>query len=778
MSNSQYNQLVAIIPQSGKSSFEGSIERTDSSQRRNAVIVLGVMIVLLFGALFSQAAFNLKFLQPDSNQQTYVFAGLSAVIFLLFVALTFVLIRNLLKLYAEAKGGVMGSRFRTKMVTGALLLSITPIIFLFFFAYSLMGHSIDKWFSRPVEELRQDSLSIATLLQNYAVQNAKAEASSLADSPEAKRAFETDNFTPLKSEMRKHDATLQGGFAIALKNDEVVATYHAPAAWNELRATLRTHTGQGTTLQTLKSPDGRDYFFAQAPEPKYVGGAAAIVVGIPIPAEFFATVSKSEVSQQRYYELWKSRKQVRQFYMMLLSLITAAVLFAATWLSMFISRLVTRPVAALATAAQELSRGNLDYRIEYESGDELGELIHRFNHMAEEIQANRKQLEASRNEIEQRRTQIETILESIPTGVLSVDEGGRVALLNGAFTRMFGTSGGVQIGGLWTSAFTAGTITEIKRLMRRADRMGVAGAQLEIERDRNKDGEPEKFQDLDRERYRDKDKEAVDVALTVASLSNSGARYSGGHVIVFEDFSDLLKAQKQAAWQEVARRVAHEIKNPLTPISLSAERINRYLDRGALDATATGVVRNCASAISANVETVRRLVNEFSSMAQFPAPRPVETDVNTVVKSALAMFDGRLAGIRLRLRLDANLPLVLADAEGLKRVVANLVDNAAEAMTDSLMKELTVSSALLTGKVMDAVEIAVADTGTGITPEIKQKLFLPYFSTKNRGTGLGLAIVSRIVEEHQGSVRVEENLPAGARFIVELPVAAGVYSLP
>jgi nitrogen fixation/metabolism regulation signal transduction histidine kinase len=290
--------------------------------------------------------------------------------------------------------------------------------------------------------------------------------------------------------------------------------------------------------------------------------------------------------------------------------------------------------------------------------------------------------------------------------------------------------------------------------MRRADRMGIAGAQLEFER--NRGGEKDK----------------VDIALTAASLASPDARYGSGHVLVFEDFSDLLKAQKQAAWQEVARRVAHEIKNPLTPISLSAERIKRYLDRGATDANATEVMRSCATAITSNVETVRRLVNEFSSMARFPAPHPVQTDVNAVVKSALAMFDGRLDGIRIRTRLSQNLPLVLADAEGLKRVVANLVDNAAEAMTNSLLKEVTVSSVLLESR--DAVEITVADTGSGITPEIKEKLFLPYFSTKNRGTGLGLAIVSRIVEEHQGSVRAEENSPAGARFIVEIPVAAEI----
>jgi hypothetical protein len=714
----------------------------DNHQRRNVLIVLAVMIVLLFGVLFSQAAFNLTFLQPDSTQETFVFAGLSALIFLIFVALTFVLMRNLLKLYAETRGGVLGSRFRTKMVVGALLLSITPTIFLFLFSYALMNRSINRWFSRPVEELQQDSESIANLLQSYVADNAFAEAKSIADSPESHRAYDTKNFGPLTAELRKHEPTLQGGFAVAMLDGETVTAFHIPEPWAELKQRIRTHRRFGAVAQTIELPDGRRFLYSEAPS----GPHGSIIVGVPLPAKFFDTVAKVQASEQRYYELGQARKQVRRFYMLLLSVITAAVLFAATWLSMFVSRFVTRPVSALAKAAQELSSGNLDYRIEYETKDELGDLIQRFNRMADEIGANRQQLLASRAEIEQRRRQIETIIESIPSGVMSVDELGRITLLNGAFARMFpGVT--APIGGIWTRAFSPETTDELQRLMRRADRMGMAGAQLEIEHGANG---------------------RIDVALTVASLGDH-TRSKFGHVLDFEDFSDLLKAQKKAAWQEVARRVAHEIKNPLTPISLSAERIQRYLDRGAIDGNASEVIRSCAVSIATNVETVRRLVNEFSSMAQFPSAHPVPADINSIIRSALAMFDGRIAGIDLRTELAPDLPRVLADTEAMRRAIANLVDNAADAMSDSLVKQISISTALVDSR--DAVEVTVADTGSGITSDIKEKLFLPYFSTKNRGTGLGLAIVSRIVEEHHGTVRVEENKPVGARFVLEIPVA-------
>lgn len=260
---------------------------------------------------------------------------------------------------------------------------------------------------------------------------------------------------------------------------------------------------------------------------------------------------------------------------------------------------------------------------------------------------------------------------------------------------------------------------------------------------------------------------SLNVAVTVAILRQGEER--SGYVIVFEDLSDLLKAQKQAAWREVARRVAHEIKNPLTPIALSAERIQRHLERAQEpDKASLDIVRSCAATIAGAVETVRRLVDEFSTLARFPASNPHPADINEVIESALAMFNGRMDGIELHKSLAQDLPKVMADTEAIKRAIANLVDNAAEAMQDSLVREILISTSLVASR--DAVEITVADTGHGVTRELKEKLFLPYFSTRKRGTGLGLAIVSRVIEEHRGSIRVEENQPVGARFIVELPV--------
>jgi two-component system nitrogen regulation sensor histidine kinase NtrY len=730
----------------------------ETSGRRKAIILLTIGILLLFGLLLSQSSFDLPFLNPDTNQQLLFFAALSAVIFLLFVALTFVLARNLLKLFAERRLGVLGSKFRTRLVVAGLMLSLLPVIVMFWFAYGLMNRSIDKWFSRPVEEVREDTSAMASLLSKYAAQNARSEANSIASSPETQHAFSGHSFSVVVNQFRQHELTLQGGFALAIQDGNAEASFGIPAAWPLLKAKVpweRITSDRPVHLIWEQT----DYILGTAP----VGEHGMILVAMPLPEKFSQTVKQLEVSQKRYFELSRERKLLRRTYMGLLLLLTVLVLFATTWLALFLSKLVTRPVVALAEATQEISRGRLDYRVEIRAADEIGDLVRSFNRMAEDLEGSRRQIEASSRDLgaanvalEQRRRHIETILESIPTGVLSLDAERRITHLNHALLRMFHPVGSESsvlerlIGAELRDLFPSEILEDLEPLLRRAERMTTTTTQLEMVL------QPAK----------------LNVAVTVAALQHDGQ--SLGYVLVFEDLSDLLKAQKQAAWREVARRVAHEIKNPLTPIALSAERIRRHLERGSrLDA---GVIDDCAATIAASVETVRALVDEFSTLARFPTAQPQPANINSIVESALAMFNGRLDNIRVQTFLAPNLPRVMADPEAMKRALANLVDNAAEAMQDSLLREILISTALVASR--DAIEVAVSDTGHGVTQELKERLFLPYFSTKKRGTGLGLAIVNRIIEDHRGSIRVEENRPVGTKFVVELPVASENIAAP
>ncbi len=723
------------------------------SNRKRAIILLAIAVSLLLAILVSQNAFDPNFLRPGNNEEILVFWALTFLISLLFVALTFVLFRNLLKLFAERRMGVLGSKFRTRMVAGALLLSFVPVVVMYWFAYGLMNRSIERWFSTPAEEVRSDIHAMGSLLANYATQNARSEAQVIAASAPAQRAFTDHEFSELTREFRLHEPSLQGGFALAVQDGNETTSFNAPGSWAMLHSKLPLADAAAGRVSQF-TWNNTDYTLGTAPVEK----SGIIVIAIPLPAELAQTLKQVEAGQQRYYDLARERRRVRSVYMGYLLLLTMIVLFVTTWLALFLSKLVTRPLAALAEATQEISRGRLDYRVEISGADEIGDLVRSFNRMAEELEASRRQIDASSRdateanaELDRRRRQMETILESIPTGVLSLDAARRVTHANQALLRMFhpeaphDATPPILLGSPLAEIFPAEVLEDLDPLLRRADRMGMAAAQMEMPAQRA----------------------SLNVAITVATLRHQGEK--SGYVLVFEDLSDLLKAQKQAAWREVARRVAHEIKNPLTPIALSAERIRRHLERATpADPASLEVVRSCAETIASAAETVRRLVDEFSTLARFPASKPQPADINEVIENALSMFNGRLDGIRLHKSLTPDLPRVMADAESIKRAVANLVDNAADALQDSLVREIEISTSLVASR--DAVEISVSDTGHGVTHELKEKLFLPYFSTKRRGTGLGLAIVSRIIEDHHGSIRVEENDPVGARFVVELPV--------
>jgi nitrogen fixation/metabolism regulation signal transduction histidine kinase len=731
--------------------------RTQKKRNRTpAIVALSICIFFLFAVIFAQATFKLSFLQPDTSEETLIFAAVSALIFLLFIALTFVLLRTLLRLYAERKTGVLGSKFRSRMVLGALLLSLGPVIFLFLFSYGLINRSIEKWFSRPVEEVQYRTNVIISLLTDYAGTNAQVEAQRIASTPDTQKSFQTGNFTLVMDEFRRSEITLQGGFAFAIVDDRAEASFHAPQAWPLLRHTLPLKPatpGQAKSFEVL----GETYVLGRS----RVGPNGQILVAMPLPANYSATLRDVERSQEQYQELRLQRRRVRRTYMGFLLLLTVAVLFASTWLALYLSKMVTRPLVALAEATHEISRGRLDYRVDVQAGNEIGQLVESFNHMAADLEASRGGIEASRRdladvnvELEQRTRHIETILESVPSGVLSLDASRHILHSNRAARRLLRLDeDSPDSGRTLRDLIPEEAVSDLEHLLRKADRMGSTTSQMEIVTSRV----------------------SLNVAVTVASLdppvpSSDGHRQRMGYVVVLEDLTDLLRAQKQTAWREVARRIAHEIKNPLTPIALSAERIRRHLERGTPpDAASLNVIRQCSQTIGSSVETVRTLVDEFSALARFPTSQPQPSDINSIVNQALAMFDGRLDGIRVERFLAPDLPPVQADPDAMKRAIANLVDNAAEAMQNSLLREIDISTTLIGER--DSVEIVVADTGHGVTSEVKEKLFLPYFSTKRRGTGLGLAIVSRIVEDHHGSIRVEENSPVGTRFIVELPLA-------
>jgi two-component system nitrogen regulation sensor histidine kinase NtrY len=772
---------------------------TAAARRRAFVIALGVCLLLLFLALGTLNAFNLNFLNPASPLQTLVFLALSVLAFLLFVGVLVLLVRNVLKLYADQRSRVLGTRLRTRMLWGAVLVSIVPLVFMFAFSYLLMNRAVERWFSQPGTQMRDDSNRLISDLTHYVDSNARAEADSIAlGVTTATPASAKPPADTLNRELHRHDVTLQGGFAIAYQNGKPVAAIdvpHGSAAaqlkpvqppdnasdespdYSSTPAAANTIALPGPALAaifiaaqrkdgSLYSFGGIDYTLATAA----LKSGGLIVVGLPIPAGISSTAAHLRASADAYWTLSRERRQIRNLYMFLLLLTTSLALFACCWLALNLSKQVTRPIESLADAMEAIAAGDYAHRVGQSATEELGELVDRFNAMAADLDAAHTKAEQSSAQLIQlnatlqhRRTELETIIETIPNGVVTLSADRYIVVSNRAFSEMLDPGGQKQFVGLALDAVLPPDIVDtLDRLLRRAHRMGSASDDMEMQSATG----------------------ILHLSATVALLEDDTARIAGGesrrhlgYVLVMENATELLRAQKQSAWKEVARRVAHEIKNPLTPISLNAELINRHVGRlstllteHSIDSPSPAVIQRSSAVISSAVETMRALVDQFSALAEFPSARPRPADLNAIVETALALFAGRLGNISVVRDLAPNLPLVMADPEALKRALSNLIDNAAEAMQHSLLRELHIRSRSVGPA---TVELTIADTGPGLTDDMRDRLFLPYFSTKQRGTGLGLAIAAKILQEHQGSIRAEKNVPAGARFIVELRAVAG-----
>ena len=722
----------------------------------------GLLVVLLLAGVFTLGSLSLPFELRQWNEVLVLFA-LSTFIVAALMVFGLVLLRSLLRLWAERRAHQLGSRFKTKMVLGAMAISLLPVVFMFFISYALLNQTLNRWFPRPLEIAVVESQKLigefgkvqSERLFNIAARAVQAEAVSARA---ARSSQEPSLFD------RALAAGADGVWTLGMdgkveRAEGVWGSWTAEGGWASSRKPI-----EPRLVRTLPSgaelweSGGTFYLAARAP---YLVGK--LVAGQRVPDDLLKRYSTIETHLQDYYAQKQRLRAIKTQLQLALALFTVLLLFAVTWFALFLSKQVTVPIQALAEGTREVTAGNYDHRVEVPAQDELGVLVRSFNQMTAQLSDSRRQIEEStRNlqlavqELDQRRSLMEAILENIPTGVFSVvDDAGAVGRINAAALRILGNGAreARTLEGLLGEEAARG----VTHLMRRSLRMGVASKELEI-------ALPGRL---------------LHAAVTVSSL---GPRRSNpGYVVVVDDLTELLRAQKAAAWQEVAQRIAHEIKNPLTPIQLSAQRLSRYLERqreasasspaaaAAQEGELGRLVGECAGLIEREVAALKSLVDEFSQFARFPTGRLVPLYPNEIVVSALEVFRGRLDGITVRSNLAESLPSVKADPELLRRVLVNLIDNAAEAMEGSARKELVLSTR--TGSDGETVEITVADSGHGISPEDKDRLFLPHFSTKDRGTGLGLAIAGRIVADHHGSIRVEDNRPAGARFVIQLPVA-------
>jgi PAS domain S-box-containing protein len=749
-------------------------------RRRVRILVLAAATAVLFVLLFVQAAFNtLEWLRPSSVSETFSLYALSTLNFLAFVVLLMVLVRNVIKLRRERLQQKLGARFKTRIVLFFIALSTLPVIFLFFLTTGFFNRSIDKWFSLPGNEM----LTNAYQIQKAYVEGEQAGLNRTAATMARLLALtEAGRFGAALAEEAATQHLLLARYYD--RDGRLVAQSAKPDVrplGEEFRVALDAARDKALAGEALDAPrimswiarDGENVIGLIAAVPAGTETKGALVIARQIPENLVGSVTRIREMSDFYETLKENNKLYRRTSLQTLLLVTLLVLFIAFWLGIYVARSLTDPVRQLAEATERIKRGDLSYRADVVGDDELAALAVSFNEMTAELGENRQRLELSASELQainaaldERRHYIETILQSLSAGVISLDENSNVTMINEAAKQLLQIDGQAATGVALAALLPEEQREELRRMIQRAERLWSVTREVH---------------------FTLANRAKLDAAVTVTALHDpfglSGAP-SRGVVIVIEDLTELIEAQRRAAWSEVARRMAHEIKNPLTPIRLSAERLAKNLldDRNGTGAAARNsaqtpnglserqesLVRECTGMIGAEVATLQRMVDEFSNFARLPKATLEPASLNEVVENTIKLYDERLDGIRLDRQLALSLSLVLIDAEQIKRALVNLIDNAAEAMAGAAGdRRITVSTREMAERGL--VELVVADTGPGIAAEDRERIFDPYFSTRKRGTGLGLAIVSRIVAEHQGRIRVQENLPCGAKFIVELP---------
>lgn len=724
------------------------------SKQRWGLGIGGILLTLLLAAVFTFGSLDVPF-HPKSWREVMALYAVSSFITAALLVFLLILGRTTLRLWVERRREQLGARFKTKMVVGAMALSLLPIVFMFIVSYSLINRSLLLWFPKPLEVASEETQKLLNDLGRAQLPRLRG----LALQMQSETRRSGDNFV--------QHVFAKGADAVWILDPNGKVIRGGVVCDNQpedRRGRICVESNvQVEYLRSLQSgvevwqSGGRDYFGARVPNLVNGNPTGFIIAAFRTSPGVLTRLAAIQSQTQEYYQAKQDLRALKRQMLLILLFFTVLLLSAVMWVALFLAKQVTIPIQALAEGTREVSSGNFDYQVPEQAQDELGVLVRSFNTMTTQLRDSRAQideftrsLQQAVQELERRRQLMETVLESIPTGVISLDGSGNILRMNTSVSRMFGIPApGLQsLDGLLGAD---GTRT-VQHLMRRSLRMGVVSREMEtVVAGR-----------------------VLHLAVTVSSLGPR--RANTGYVLVFDDLSELLRSQKTEAWQEVARRIAHEIKNPLTPIQLSAQRLSRFLEKrdgpqpaSPADSELVKLVQECSRLIEREVGTLASLVNEFSQFVRFPVAKFAPASANTIVQEAIEVFAGRLDGIILKSNLAENLPMVRADAGLIRSVVVNLIDNAAEALETSSFREIAVSTKSLADA--EAVEISVADTGRGISPEDKDKLFLPHFSTKDRGTGLGLAIAARIIAEHAGSIHVEDNFPVGARFVIELPVA-------
>jgi len=724
-------------------------EKELKKRRRELIIMLIIGILVIVFTLMASYFFNHE--EPSLSSNIFIYA-LTSVNFILIVLLLFLIIRNLVKVFYEHRRGVIGSKLRTKLVATFVGLSLIPTILLFLFAINFLSYSMEFWFNIKIGDALKQALEVAQVYYQQMEEQAKFNARQISADITKNRLYDRERLEYLKSLVHQRQKNYKTGkieIYFDFQKDPLIFEDEANQEMGSIDLTPKMkeeiYLGREQSLvQPTAKGDvivGLVPVFSYAVPTEVIG---RIAVHYLIPRGFVDKLTRISEASAQYGKIELLKNPIKLNYAVTLSIVTLVIIFLATWFGLTLAKEITSPIQNLVEATNRITMGDLDSRIHIEADDEIGVLVKSFNQMTSDLKKSKNSLEEANIHLEERRKYMETVLRNVSAGVVSVDKSGMITTVNRAAEEMLEINAERVLYCNYRDLMLPEHIALVDEFLQEMSENHESFLQKQLE-------------------IVLKDK-TITVLVTMTSIKDEEQKDSG-LVVVFEDVTQIQKAERAAAWREVARRMAHEIKNPLTPIQLSAQRLQKkYEDKLGEDVS---VFKECTQTIIDQVEVLKNLVNEFSRYARMPVTSPSPNDLNKVVADAVALFQDAHRDIVFDFHPAEDLPVFELDAEQINRVMINLLDNAVAAMTrqDGRIEVVVRYDAQHRRAI-----VSVADNGMGVPAAYKRKIFEPYFSMKKSGTGLGLAIVTSIISDHRGQVLIADNAPAGTVVSFQLPV--------
>jgi len=712
------------------------------------IVIAGISLFFVFFVLIRIFFDESKKFSPISLNSTPLFIFIWVLIILFSLTFLFILIRNIIKLYYDKSKGYAGGRFKKRLVFFFISFSIIPTLLLFFFATELINNGIDKWFASDIESIMSKFEDLNRSYYEKAKDDLKYFSRLIADDIKDKRKYEPENSIYLHNSIKKQMIDYNLDVVNIYRGESELVSLLSPEIPLQEYKDLPTEfiykeLGGSDPTRTDSLKEG-ELIRAGTHFATWQGDKILVIIGKYFSEKYIKNL-RTLSSMVRNYSLNKAIKDdVKTTYMLLFIFITILIVFSASWLGLYLARGITTPISMVVAAAAEIARGNLDVKIDYSSQDEFNNLIKEFNRMVADLKENRDNLHNKTIELTQRKSMTENVLKNITSGVIALEEMGTIVDINPAAERMLGINAENATNRHFSEIISGDPYRDISSLIEKSYTTNFKLIEKEV--DVKISGK------------------ILNLAIKITQIRDPLGNKFLGILVVLTDLTELMKAQRMLMWREVAKRIAHEIKNPLTPITISSQRILKALELP--DDKFRKIVEDSLNIIQQEIDSIKNLAEEFGNYARLPVVKFSKGDINQLLEKLVSVYTSIYSNLELKVNLDLEMPiLVKMDPEQMKRIFVNIIDNAIQAMQEQGSLEISTRY----HKESQFIHIEIADNGPGISDEDKQKLFIPYFSNKSSGTGLGLAIAHSIIEEHNGLIYVEDNKPQGVRFIIEIP---------